>query len=76
MVTPKIRDLGQRIATALNAFAEARMRNAVPEWQLRKADREIDRVGRMMHARRLSHGGRKGHAEHRRPVVTGKHLDR
>jgi hypothetical protein len=33
----------------LDAFAQARMRNAVPEWQLRKARREIKRYRRSMH---------------------------
>jgi hypothetical protein len=50
MVTPKVRILHRRIKKALDAFVEARVRNAVPEWQLRRAQREVDRCRRMMRA--------------------------
>jgi hypothetical protein len=36
---------------AFDAFAEARMRNAVPQWQLRRAQRELDRCRRLMRAK-------------------------
>jgi hypothetical protein len=39
MVVPKLRTVYRGFLHALDAFAEARMRNAVPEWQLRKAQR-------------------------------------
>jgi hypothetical protein len=50
MVTPKVRLLRRRVKKALDAFVEARVRNAVPEWQLRNAQREICRYRRMMRA--------------------------
>ena len=40
-----------RFLHAFDAFAEARMRNAVPQWQLRRAQRELDRCRRLMRAR-------------------------
>jgi hypothetical protein len=50
MVAPKLQAFYQRFLQALDSFAEARMRNAVPEWRLRKAQREIKRPRRLMHA--------------------------
>jgi hypothetical protein len=50
MVTPKLQIAYLRCLRALDDFAEARMRNAVPERQLRKADRAINRYRRLMHA--------------------------
>ena len=50
MVAPKLQTVYLRFLHALDDFAEARMRNAVPERQQRKADREIDRYRRLMHA--------------------------
>ena len=35
---------------AFDAFSEARMRNAVPQW-LRRAQRELDRCRRLMRAK-------------------------
>jgi hypothetical protein len=52
MVAPKFRAVYLRLLNALDAFAEAKMRNAVPEWQLRKAQRETKRCRRLMHAHR------------------------
>ena len=40
-----------RFLRAFDAFAEARMRNAVPQWQLRRAQRELDRCRRLMRAK-------------------------
>jgi hypothetical protein len=40
-----------RFLHAFDAFAEAKMRNAVPEWQLRRAQRELDRHRRLMRAK-------------------------
>jgi hypothetical protein len=54
MVAPKLQTVYLRFLHALDDFAEARMRNAVPERQLRKADREINRYRRLMHAGRKS----------------------
>ena len=49
MVAPKLRTLYLRFLRALDAFAEAKMRNAVPEWQLRQAQRDFNRHCRLMH---------------------------
>ena len=38
------------VLDALDAFAEAKMRNAVPERELRRAQRNINRYRRLMHA--------------------------
>ena len=43
-----------RFLHAFDSFAEARMRNAVPEWQLRRAQRELDRCRRLMRAKNKS----------------------
>jgi hypothetical protein len=40
----------RRFLGALDDFAAAKMRNAVPEQELRRAEREIDRYRRLMHA--------------------------
>ena len=55
MVAAKLQSVYRRFLHALDAFAEARMRNAVPEWQLRKAQREINRYRRLMHADHKRH---------------------
>ena len=54
MVGPKLQAIYKRVLQALDAFAESRMRNAVPEWQLRRAQRELDRCRRLMRARNKS----------------------
>ena len=54
MVAPKLQTVYLRFLHALDDFAEARMRNAVPERQFRRADREINRYRRLMHADRKS----------------------
>jgi hypothetical protein len=69
-VTPKIRALCQRISNALDAFAEAQMRNTVSERQLRKAQHDAGRIGRMMHTRPFNHSGHKGHAKHQRSIAS------
>jgi hypothetical protein len=51
VVTPKLRAVYMRFLHALDAFAEARMRNAVPAWQLRRAQRELDRCRRLTRAK-------------------------
>ena len=53
-VVSKMQVLGLRLAGALDAFAEARSSNAVPEWQLRKAQREMNCCRRLMRAGRKS----------------------
>ena len=50
MVAPKLQIAYMRCLHALDEFAEARMRNAVPERPLRKADRAINRYLRLLHA--------------------------
>jgi hypothetical protein len=48
MVALRLQALGRRILRALDAFGEARARKAVPEWQLRKAQREMNRCRQLM----------------------------
>jgi hypothetical protein len=50
IVATKLQIAYLRCLHALDDFAEARMRNAVPERQLRKADRAINRYRRLLHA--------------------------
>jgi hypothetical protein len=54
MVALKLQALGRRILRALDAFGEARARNAVPEWQLRKVQREMARCRQLMLAERAA----------------------
>jgi hypothetical protein len=54
MVAPKLQAGYVDFLHAFDAFAEARMRNAVPEWQLRRAQRELDRCRRLMQAKKKS----------------------
>jgi hypothetical protein len=49
MAAPKIRAAYRRFLGALDDFAAAKMRNAVPERELRRAQREINRYRRLMH---------------------------
>jgi hypothetical protein len=49
MVAPKLRTIYLRFLRALDAFAEAKMRNAVPKRRLRKAQRNVIRYRRRMH---------------------------
>lgn len=52
IVVSKSQALGRRILRALDAFGEARARNAVPEWQLRKVQRDMKRCRQLMLAGR------------------------
>jgi hypothetical protein len=54
MVAPKLQTVYLRLLRALDAFAENRMRNAVPESEQRRAAREIKRYRRMMNSDRES----------------------
>lgn len=45
----KFRAIYPRLLNALDAFVEARMRNAVPDLQLRRCQSEINRYRRLMH---------------------------
>ena len=56
---PKIEALGQRLSQALDAFAEARMRRAVPARVLRQAKRDTDRYRRLLHPENASRTDRK-----------------
>jgi hypothetical protein len=51
MVAPRLQAAYMRFLHAFDSFAETRMRNAVPEWQLRRAQRELDRCRRLMRAK-------------------------
>jgi hypothetical protein len=50
MAAPKLRAACRRFLDALDAFAQAKARRAVPEHELHRAQREIDRYRRLMHA--------------------------
>ena len=54
-IAPKLRALYLVLLRAMDAYAAARIRHAVPEWQLRKVQREIDRCHRLMHPKPGSH---------------------
>ena len=49
MMAPMLRTACRWLLDALEAFAAARTRNAVPEHELRRAQREIKRCRRLMH---------------------------
>jgi hypothetical protein len=55
MIAPKLRALYLLLLRAIDAYAAVRIRHAVPEWQLRKVQREIDRCHRLMHPQSGSH---------------------
>ena len=60
LVVLKLQAIGQRIVSALDAFAEAKMQNAVPEYELRRSEREINRYCQIMeHAAPQAGAGRK-----------------
>ena len=48
MVAPKLQTIYLRFLRALDAFAENRIRNAVPECEQRRAAREINRYRRIV----------------------------
>jgi hypothetical protein len=50
LVAPKLQTACRRFLSALDTFAQAKARRAVPEHELRRAKREIDRYQRLMHA--------------------------
>jgi hypothetical protein len=50
MAAPKLRTACHRFLDALDAFAQTKARKAVPEHELRRAQREINRYRRLMHA--------------------------
>ena len=50
-VAPQLQAAYMRFLHAFDSFAEARMRNAVPDWQLRRAQRELDHCRRLMRAK-------------------------
>jgi hypothetical protein len=51
MAAPQLQAVYMRFLRAFDGFAQARMPNAVPEWQLRRAQRELDRCRRLMRAK-------------------------
>jgi hypothetical protein len=48
LVAHRLQAVGQRIVRALDAFAEAKMRGAVPEHEQRRSQREIKRYCQIM----------------------------
>jgi hypothetical protein len=61
-LTPKIRGFFNVLSEALDSFAEARMRNAVPEWALRQSEREIRHYRHLIHRSGKLRRDRKGSA--------------
>ena len=51
MVASKFQAAHMRVVHAFDPFAKARMHDAVPQWQLRRAQRELDRCRRLMRAK-------------------------
>jgi hypothetical protein len=51
MLLPKLDTAYRRLLRAIDDFAEARMRRAVPQWQMRRVQREIECVRRLIHAK-------------------------
>jgi hypothetical protein len=54
MVASELQATHMRVVHAFDTFAKARMHDAVPQWQLRRAQRELDRHRRLMRAKRLA----------------------
>lgn len=54
----KRRSFFKIVSDTLDALVSARVRRAVPEWELRRADREISRCQRLMHAELRTPGGK------------------
>ena len=54
MVAPKMQALYRAFLRALDDFTKSKMRNAVPEWELRRVQREVNRYRRLMHANRAA----------------------
>jgi len=52
LVAAQLQTAYRRFLNALDDFAKAKARNAVPEWELCRAQREIKRYRRLMHASR------------------------
>lgn len=44
----KLKTATARVVSALDAFATAKARNAIPDWRLRKVQREINRCRRLI----------------------------
>jgi hypothetical protein len=45
---PLVKSLFAKLSRAFAAFAEARVRNAVPDWQMRRARRDMHRLDRLL----------------------------
>ena len=58
MVAPIMKAVCRHVLHALDDFAAAKARKAVPESQLRRARREVNRYRRQMHAERQAPVGR------------------
>jgi hypothetical protein len=50
IAAPKLRTFFRKLSETLDAFAMYRMQQAVPECELRRTDREINRYRRLMDA--------------------------
>jgi hypothetical protein len=51
MIASKFQAAHMRAVHAFDTFAKARMHDAVPQWQLRRAQHELDRCRRLMRAK-------------------------
>jgi hypothetical protein len=51
MIVSQFQAAHMRIVHAFDTFAKTRMHDAVPQWQLRRAQRELDRCRRLMRAK-------------------------
>jgi hypothetical protein len=49
MRAPKLQSLFRRISDAIDAYAQSRVHQAVPECEMRRCQDEIHRYCRMMH---------------------------
>jgi hypothetical protein len=54
-IAQKLRALYLLLLRAIDAYAAARIRHAVPGWQVHKVQREINRCHRLMHPQPGSH---------------------
>jgi hypothetical protein len=51
MVASQLEATHMRVVHAFDTFGKARMHDAVPQWQLRRAQRELDRHRRLIRAK-------------------------
>jgi hypothetical protein len=62
MARPKVKRLLTKVSDALTAYADSRVHNAVPDWQLRRVRQDMKRFDRQMHAPLARRRDRSPHA--------------